>query len=788
MSKKRAQKILKRKKKILKKESYKKIKKKNTSISKNKYLNPPKMNLYQIPSIFPNHLSFEERLEILKKLGSETKTTFTEKYNSIGKWFTNFDPLYILSFCSFYFLSYSEGSEFEFDEIVEFPHFCLELLQAFSLMHNRNYLAKPLQSESNKFKDEMKEISELMMLRSFDIPDDISKERLTQYHFEWQVRNQTTAVRNWAYPHQMQKVIKAVFENTKNDFQRHFNLDPIKLITLFLQMSQKTEEKLNLHVQSLKKFAMKTGFHEMCHAYHDAFPDTLLIDDNEIEKLHELCSGNIESLKSLLLTHSDLKLPSIYTFSISNIIQMYGEEDKKDTLISIFDHWSLMFGDLKENNSEFFILDNPVWEKPFIKTEEGTYFSSIMGIFPHLAHSLLENMLETTSSLKQKYEKSKSNYLEEEVIKLFKGGFPNAKVFSGSKWQDPVDEKIYENDLIVIIDVFAIVVECKSGKMASSARRGGRLRLKETFQNLIVEPSLQASRFIKFLRNNKTTHCFKTKKGQINKFDNSKIKYYLPLTVTFENLGTLSCNIKGAIEAGIIEENFDQLSIAIPVTDLECIFDLLDLEADKIHYLGRRKEFEKNVTFVGDELDLLAFYIENGFNIGEEEFKGNNNFCLIGKSKELDPYFVGVSQDIETKKPSIKRTLWWNDILKYLFSRQSNHWLEMSFILLNVPNLEQKTFEKKLNTLKKKIKAGRVQQKHNWINFSGGPNQRKSIVSGFPYQVENIEERNSLINEIFDTNEAKSAKGVICLGIDLNNENYPYSILAMKEDTNLLLN
>jgi len=114
--------------------------------------------------------------------------------------------------------------------------------------------------------------------------------------------------------------------------------------------------------------------------------------------------------------------------------------------------------------------------------------------------------------------------------------------------------------------------------------------------------------------------------------------------VTFSNLGLIGSNLKKLVESKVVDKKLEELAPSISFTDLEIIFELLSFEVEKIHYLARRREFEAHMQYEGDELDLLSFYLDNGFNIGETEYKKNLALNLSMKSKELDPYIVGTSE------------------------------------------------------------------------------------------------------------------------------------------------
>src|SRR5205823_674137 len=163
-------------------------------------------------------------------------------------------------------------------------------------------------------------------------------------------------------------------------------------------------------------------------------------------------------------------------------------------------------------------------------------------LFLSFALEMMEDLIRAVPNLPAKYERRRGKYLEDEIERLFVSAFPSAKVYRGSLWHDPETGKDFENDLLVLLDSYEIVVEA--------------------------------------------------------------------------NLG-----------------------VTMSLTDLELVFELFDTACEKIHYLARRFEFERNASYMADETDLLAFYIDNGFNIGEAEYDGTPLF-IYGISEQLDPYFM----------------------------------------------------------------------------------------------------------------------------------------------------
>lgn len=748
---------------------------------------PVKMRMFEVPSPFPANTPKEKRLEIIRNIGTKAKEDFDKKYPNILKWFRDYDPLYILSFCSLYFVSRPEGIDPEVTGSLDFYHFNLEIMQAFSLFQERNFSLKPLMNNAVKLKLEMKEIGDLMQLRLLNIPEHLKSDKeILAYKVRAEMIAQTTAVRNWAYSYQMKRIVIDLSKLIKYDFEKIYGIDPVRFMELLFKITEERNTLLSKHLQKVKLFAENKSYKEVIKAYNKAFPENKKIEDDEVEKIWNSVGKNKRNLLGLLMYHSDLKIEEIYSFDIDHALSLYGDNSKRKELKNIFNRLSIKFGDLKDYEKEHIILNNPVHHQPFIIIGENKYYSAIFGIIPHLAINLLEDLISKDENLRKKYSnKIKPNYLEDEIERLFKLNFPNAMIFRGSQWTDALNNKNYENDLLVVIDTFALIIEAKSGQVTPPARRGAPKRLFETLKQLIEEASEQAHRFIEYLKKNRTTHTFNNKRGEKNVVDSSKINYFIPIGITLANLGIISSNLKKLIEAGITERKISDFAPSISLTDLEVIFELLLFEAEKVHYFARRREIEDHLNYEGDELDLLSFYLENGFNIDETEYNSEIMIDLILKSKEIDPYFEGINRGVKVNKPGLEMTEWWKDILNKLSNKKPKNWLETSFILLNSTKKNQEKFEKTLGGLKKRIRTGKGDKKHNWVTFLFGPKRKSFAVIGYPYVTINKEERNNIIMNIFHSEEVKNSKGSVIIGINVNKEDYPYSVLAGRLDTQL---
>lgn len=211
------------------------------------------------------------------------------------------------------------------------------------------------------------------------------------------------------------------------------------------------------------------------------------------------------------------------------------------------------------------------------------------------------------------------------------------------------------------------------------------------------------------------------------------------------------------------------------------------MTAAKIHYLARRREFEANVEYYADELDLLGFYLENGFNIGDKEFSGAEMLFLTQTRKELDPFFVARAEGIQIAKPELTMTKWWQDILEHLEDKKPRNWLESSYILLSVHHKDQEDLQRSFEGLKKRVRFGQVKNKYNWVGLLTAPTERQFFLAAYPYSSQTKEERNSVLGGIVGGDKAAAARGAVCIGQDINSIDWPYTVLAVRDSDDLLL-
>lgn len=739
--------------------------------------NPIKMKYFEVSMDGLSDLSFEKRLNVIRKIGKEASEEFSAKYQSIKKWFEKYDSVKLLSFSYYYFMMTKAGYDEEaVTGKLTFPAYYQELLQAFSLTLPRSFKADPLSEEVYQFKEDLTLAFDLFKKSQYNVPDSVTVEVDVHKHIlRSEMILNTTAVRNWSYDHQMKKVTLDLAEGIKAEFLKVYGFYPTIFLNLLYRMVEEVQVKVNDHLNKIRKIVSQKTYSNVIETYELLFP-TEKIPKERHEWFWDHFGKNLQNLKGFFLLHSDYFLEHLFTFDYEILSSYTDNELSKEQLREVFSQISYSFGDLQDFNTEYFILGNPIHEKPFILLSEDTVFSTLWSVMTHFSINIMESLCSSEDKLRQKYIHERASYLENEVTEIFKKAFPTAQIYVGSQWLG-CDDKLYENDLLVIVESFAFVVESKAGMVSPAAKRGAPDRLFKTLKELIEVPSEQALRFIDFLKDNPVELSLKVKKGANNKFDASKLKYFIPVGVTLSHLGMTSSNLKKLIKAGITDKPIEDLATSISLTDLEVVFDILPGTAEKIHYLQRRRELEANVEYEGDELDLLALYLDDGFNI-DNYIKKYSSIHVTLKSKELDNYIIESAQNERVIKPILRKSKWWADILSRLEQERPAIWLEASYILLNIMYVDQLRFKKEADKLFNNMRMGKSEKLHNWVRFETSNEERQFTLVCYGYRNSAIEDRDAIINDILDMSRVENKKGILIIGVNVDKKHYPYSILA----------
>jgi hypothetical protein len=216
------------------------------------------------------------------------------------------------------------------------------------------------------------------------------------------------------------------------------------------------------------------------------------------------------------------------------------------------------------------------------------------------------------------------------------------------------------------------------------------------------------------------------------------------------------------------------------LSDLEIVFDILESLPVKLHYIERRAELEANTKYIGDETDLLGFYLETGFNIGEAEL-GTVQLNLLGASKRIDEYYMGIDDDVSVRKPGRRMTAYWRDLCLYLEKRQFHQWTEVGVVLQNFSFEQQQKILRSFKKIVKNVRRRWRQPNHRSAIIMIPDTQRPDALAIYAFREKHSREKkdrmSNIAAQIFENSESVNRCVVVATNIDRTS--YPYSTLAV---------
>ena len=285
-------------------------------------------------------------------------------------------------------------------------------------------------------KSSIKEIKKLLELKFFDISEEVKTEKdLEKHKLRIDFMVDTMAVRGWCYKHQLDKMLIDLCKGIDKEFFKVYGFQSHFIFEIISKLIQSVNLKLKQHQEKIKKLVEQKDYVSVFTTYEKVFPHVIKSSNEGREKLFDYFRRDLKQLKAVLMSHSDLFLYKIFTFSIEDINEYLEGKLDENHIAFIMSRLSLSFGDLKDENIEHFILSNPVQKKPFIKinsleeNDKQLYYCSILGTVEYLQLEIFESFIKDFPKITKIFSRVKAEYLENSVKNLFETNFPDATIF-----------------------------------------------------------------------------------------------------------------------------------------------------------------------------------------------------------------------------------------------------------------------------------------------------------------------------------------------------------------------
>lgn len=707
----------------------------------------------------------------------ESEVTFNKGIGDIQETLRKVDPLSLVSQLATYGLSggiTEDGKISTWNKGKDFNQANVELIQALSLCLTPQELGVEFVSPDivqNCF-DNLPKISEAFAARRLAaLKTERSEQEKSVMQLQEHLRLHTQSVRNWGYADKVMQILSSLFAYFDQQFISQIEISATQILSIFQYILDRSEEDGNIRYQKLKQVFKQKTIQKIVMTYNEVFECDDYREDEFVKDLEQK-NISIEQIKFMLLTHSDLRLKEVYTFTSAEIAEALNIPIKP--VKWVLDEISIPLGGLADKQPDYIFLDNPIWTKPMVRLDEESYFCALPMLLFGFAFHIFNDISAASPNLKKSYHDGKAKFLENEIARLFKKAFPGCEIKSSYEWVD--GDRAYENDLLVRIDSHLFIVEAKSHSVSWPALRGAPDRAKRHIRDAILEPSIQSWRLANRLR--QVLENPELQETLLPQFPIplDGVHTVLRLSVTLEDFAIVQTNQHLFKGTGWIPENH-RLSPCILIADLEIVFEMLDSMAQRIHYLRRRSELAENMNIVGDEIDFIGFYLTTGFNIGPAEFS-NDGLVITSMSKAVDEYCMARAEGIARVKPQLRLTNRWTEILQAIENRRFSGWTDMVCILLNCSYEDQQKTDKMFTKVSKNIHRTYTDPKH-LSSVVVIPHERRTdalVFYGFK-EVEKERRHDIMYDLASQTFEQKHIQKCLVIGMNIDNSKGPYSTL-----------
>ena len=655
--------------------------------------------IHTIPDPFAG-LSDEQRRLAIEEAAKKSEELYQEALSELRDTLCQHNPLLVLSIMASYGLTVPVSQVTgvtKLDSDFDLYPFHVEILQALCLQIEPTDLSgAPFGPDvPTQVRERIKTLCDAHNFRRLapdgvDLPDDEKTIALAQQL----IRANTQTVRNWGYHSQVKRIARELYGPFDRQLLGARGFSASDVLEVFEKIITETESRQTARLQTLADLLRSSGSDPrlLVENYHELIG----LKSDDADRFVECL--NVEDLpfdivRSMILSHYDLRLPDTYTFSASNLAASLGLDEKRVALI--LDDHALGWGSLLAYETEHLHLSNPVRKRPLIQLGDREYFCALPATFFSFVIPCMEALL---SSFAVAVSDRRAKYLETKVDEIVQRRFPGSDTKRNFKWID--DGTTYETDLITFIDSFALVIECKSGKITPSALRGAPDRLRKHIQELLINPNLQSLRLkrrLEILASDPTaTHPIRDDIG----YDLNKVHKVVRASVCLEEFGSIQACLKQLDDTGWLPADFEPCP-TMNLADFETVFDILEHPVQILHYLMRREAVESSIGYLANELELLGLYLTTLLNL--PKFEPDVDINMVGTAAPLDVYYISLDAGVTLDKPRPAISPLFASIFSQLEERGFDRWTEAGVALNMFSPDDQQEIAKMLVKLEKRV-------------------------------------------------------------------------------------
>ena len=651
--------------------------------------------------ILPNPYYGKNINQLWSKLQKTAETNEETYQNTLSELMAELEgknPLHVFTHVANYGLHYDLTKFFKKldSNDVTIP-FHIETLQALLLQISPEKISRKLFSPDKigQVRDPLKKLCINQIYRHFNPSiQHLTEEEKTIEVVRFIMSVNKIYFRNWCHHSQVKRLARELYSHFDEKLFEARKFSVSDIINVFEALYFGFHSKLTDHIEEISNLfkLSDNDAYKIVKKYYGLADFKEEKDEQFNNESNKQNLSRIEAITYIVGYHY-LQLPKLYTFQVAEIAKSLNICDER--VKAVLDEYALPLGALSGYKSEDLHISNPVWVKPIVKLPANDYFYAVPDGFFRFAIPCIEGVL---TSFKSEVDDRRAKFLVSKVAEIVKNRFPSSQIMTNFKWVK--DEKKYETDLVVFIDTFVLLIECKSEKIAEPSLRGEPNRLQRFIKKLLIDPNEQSLRLkmhLEFLSSN--ADVVDPIRDQIS-YDLGNVNRVIRLSVSLDNFGQIQSNLMHLKTTGLLPSNFVPCP-SMNLASFETVFDILEDPIHIIDYLMKRESIEESTNYIADEIDLLGLFLKTLFNI--EAIKPDKIIEIKGLSAPLYDYYNSLDRGVTLEKPRPEISPLFSSIISQLENSNEAQLNEIKIVL----NLFSPDFQiemtKKLDVHKKQL-------------------------------------------------------------------------------------
>jgi hypothetical protein len=441
------------------------------------------------------------------------------------------------------------------------------------------------------------------------------------------VQARARIVRGSAYPEQTSREIEEVQGKFEDWFSKRLQVGPIRAVKILKSIHRCMENNFNVYLPGIKKHARELGdeWEKTNKKRGKKTKDEKLMLRRFANKNSAMWYGYIEGLNEVAL--------EVAAVGLSDITDIEPRVTKREWegLIKLI---GLTIEDRQGMADPVGVSKRPL----FVLPNNRVFFVDGSHIL-----DLLWLRFENAAMTYQKYQRHKSDWLENKIAEYCSRMFPSRNIYKNLTYPNPdkSDGLIAEIDFVIEWGPFLVLIEAKAKQFRMESQLGDAGRLRTDIKANVEDAFEQARRALRYIEKSSAPKFIECKSGQELIINKNNIQRTYLLTVSQHYLAGLATDLAALKSLELFKDG--EYPVSLCLADLEIISEFCDGPDVFLHYIERRLATQRKQVFVcTDEIDFFGAYLDTRLRI-EDRFlkKGERkpNWINLGPwSNEFDDW------------------------------------------------------------------------------------------------------------------------------------------------------